>query len=83
VLVFTDIHDKILFTMATVRDLRRKLQEKLPEGHERANLELSLDVVAMGLADSVSSENCYIVVENGKKIPDPELASKTLKRIEG
>ena len=70
-------------TMITVFDARLKVA-KLPDSHEKDNLSLALDLVAMNLVDHVGDEGCFVYIgEDGKKVPDPELAAKTFKRIEG
>lgn len=69
--------------MTTVFDARLKLS-KLPDSHEKDNLALALDLVAMDLVDQVGDPACFVYInEAGQKVPDPELAAKTLKRIEG
>jgi len=69
--------------MTTVFSARLKLA-KLPDSHEKDNLGLALDLVAMDLVDHVGDPGCYVYIdEHGKKVPDPELAAKTFKRIEG
>ncbi|KKR70397.1 MAG: hypothetical protein UU12_C0022G0007 [Candidatus Woesebacteria bacterium GW2011_GWA2_40_7b] len=69
--------------MITVFDARLKVA-KLPDSHEKDNLSLALDLVAMNLVDHVGDEGCFVYIgEDGKKVPDPELAAKTFKRIEG
>lgn len=69
--------------MTTVFDARLKLA-KLPDSHEKDNLGLALDLVAMDLVDHVGDPACFVYInEAGQKVPDPELAEKTLRRIEG